>query len=141
LIYRLNSGRRNCIRVCCFFESIKEINFLKELRCFEANIFFSFDPADFGTIIPFFFIHLWHGHSSSFNSSIPSSRMVGNVTWTTILFIFLLLLLSIGTTDGRGGRRGGKGKGKTNIQFAQVAEFSLISNQVLDNRVRILKCA
>jgi len=45
------------------------------------------------------------------------------------------MLLSIGT-EGRGGRRGGKGKGKTNIQFAQVAEFSLISNQVLDNRVR-----
>lgn len=138
MIYRLNSGRRNCIRVCRFFESIKEINILKELRCFEANKFFSFDSADFGIFIPFFFIQLWRGQSS-FNSSIPSSRMVGNVTWTTILFIFLLLLLSIGTTDGRGGRRGGKGKGKTNIQFAQVAEFSLISNQVLDNRVRILK--
>ena len=37
--------------------------------------------------------------------------------------------------EARGGRRGGKGKGKTNLQFAQVAEFSLIANQVADNRV------
>ncbi len=37
--------------------------------------------------------------------------------------------------EARGGRRGGKGKGKSNLQFAQVAEFSLISTQLADNRV------
>uniref|UniRef100_A0A7E4W9D5 Ig-like domain-containing protein n=1 Tax=Panagrellus redivivus TaxID=6233 RepID=A0A7E4W9D5_PANRE len=36
--------------------------------------------------------------------------------------------------DGRGGRRGGKGKGKSNLQFAQVAEFSLIQSALSDNR-------
>jgi hypothetical protein len=55
---------------------------------------------------------------------------------TAMSLIALLLLLStVGIVEGRGGRRGGKGKGKTNLQFAQVAEFSLISNQVPDNRV------
>jgi hypothetical protein len=52
------------------------------------------------------------------------------------LFALFVLLLSAGIAESRGGRRGGKGKGKTNLQFAQVAEFSLISNQVPDNRVR-----
>ncbi|CAI4227489.1 unnamed protein product [Auanema sp. JU1783] len=37
-------------------------------------------------------------------------------------------------TNGRGGRRGGKGKGKSNLQFAQVAEFSLIQTALADNR-------
>ncbi|CAI5440698.1 unnamed protein product [Caenorhabditis angaria] len=36
--------------------------------------------------------------------------------------------------DSRGGRRGGKGKGKSNLQFAQIADFSLVSTTLSDNR-------
>lgn len=38
----------------------------------------------------------------------------------------------------RGGRRAGKGKGKSNLQFAQVAEFSLIQTPPADNRVILI---
>jgi len=48
-------------------------------------------------------------------------------------------LVSIPSGDARGGRRGGKGKGKSNLQFAQVAEFSLIQTTLADNRVNFLK--
>ncbi|KAJ1368031.1 Immunoglobulin domain-containing protein oig-4 [Parelaphostrongylus tenuis] len=51
--------------------------------------------------------------------------------------LFLLFILLVGYVviiDSRGGRRGGKGKGKNNLQFAQVAEFSLIHTQLADNR-------
>lgn len=54
------------------------------------------------------------------------------------LLIFLSLItlfIIIPITDARGGRRGGKGKGKSNLQFAQVAEFSLIHTTLADNRV------
>uniref|UniRef100_A0A1I7YGU3 Ig-like domain-containing protein n=1 Tax=Steinernema glaseri TaxID=37863 RepID=A0A1I7YGU3_9BILA len=50
------------------------------------------------------------------------------------LNLILLLVLLAANVDTRGGRRGGKGKGKTNLQFAQVAEFSLIQTQLADNR-------
>jgi hypothetical protein len=53
-----------------------------------------------------------------------------------ILFAILSLFLLLDMTDARSGRRGGKGKGKSNLQFAQVAEFSLIQENVLDNRVK-----
>lgn len=46
-----------------------------------------------------------------------------------------LLLLAADMASARGGRRGGKGKGKSNLQFAQVAEFSLIQTTLADNRV------
>ena len=49
----------------------------------------------------------------------------------------LLLLYLVWEADGRGGRRGGKGKGKSNLQFAQVAEFSLVHNTLADNRVSL----
>lgn len=52
-----------------------------------------------------------------------------------ILFAFLFLFLLSDITEARSGRRGGKGKGKSNLQFAQVAEFSLIQENVQDNRV------
>ena len=50
------------------------------------------------------------------------------------LLILLISLVLIGEIKARGGRRGGKGKGKSNLQFAQVAEFSLIHNTLADNR-------
>ncbi|RCN46640.1 hypothetical protein ANCCAN_07376 [Ancylostoma caninum] len=57
---------------------------------------------------------------------------------TSLIFrmrIFLFFILCVlETVDSRGGRRGGKGKGKSNLQFAQVAEFSLIHTQLADNR-------
>ncbi|VDM77930.1 unnamed protein product [Strongylus vulgaris] len=49
-------------------------------------------------------------------------------------FFLLFILFAVETVDSRGGRRGGKGKGKSNLQFAQVAEFSLIHTQLADNR-------
>jgi hypothetical protein len=48
--------------------------------------------------------------------------------------VFLVLLTGI---EARGGGRRGKGKGKSNLQFAQVAEFSLIQTTIADNRVRV----
>ncbi|KAI3409887.1 Immunoglobulin domain-containing protein oig-4 [Globodera pallida] len=36
--------------------------------------------------------------------------------------------------EARGGRRTGQGKGKSGLQFAQVAEFSLIQQALTDNR-------
>uniref|UniRef100_A0AC35UD86 Ig-like domain-containing protein n=1 Tax=Rhabditophanes sp. KR3021 TaxID=114890 RepID=A0AC35UD86_9BILA len=51
-----------------------------------------------------------------------------------IYCIALLCLCLAGKVNCRGGRRSGKGKGKTNLQFAQVAEFSLIKNEMTDNR-------
>jgi hypothetical protein len=53
------------------------------------------------------------------------------------LFVALFALLMIVTESGRGGRRGGKGKGKNNLNFHQVAEFSLIQERMSDNRVNI----
>ncbi|CAD5230643.1 unnamed protein product [Bursaphelenchus xylophilus] len=50
------------------------------------------------------------------------------------LFVALIVYFAVFWVDGRGGRRGGKGKGKSNLQFAQVAEFSLIQQEILDNR-------
>uniref|UniRef100_A0A0M3HS53 Ig-like domain-containing protein n=1 Tax=Ascaris lumbricoides TaxID=6252 RepID=A0A0M3HS53_ASCLU len=59
-------------------------------------------------------------------------RAVGsNLSW---ILAFLLLSFIVTNVDCRGGRRGGKGKGKSNLQFAQVAEFSLIQTQLADNR-------
>lgn len=55
---------------------------------------------------------------------------------SSLLFsIFISALILFTNVETRGGRRGGKGRGKTNLQFAQVAEFSLISSQLPDNRV------
>ncbi|KAI1721966.1 immunoglobulin i-set domain-containing protein [Ditylenchus destructor] len=56
--------------------------------------------------------------------------------WAIALLATILLALSCFLTeiDARGGRRGGKGKGKSNLQFAQVAEFSLIHRELADNR-------
>ncbi|EFP07482.1 hypothetical protein GCK72_006562 [Caenorhabditis remanei] len=51
--------------------------------------------------------------------------------WGRFIFFFCFLL---GAIDSRGGRRGGKGKGKSNLQFAQVAEFSLVQTVLSDNR-------
>uniref|UniRef100_A0A914NE30 Ig-like domain-containing protein n=1 Tax=Meloidogyne incognita TaxID=6306 RepID=A0A914NE30_MELIC len=56
-------------------------------------------------------------------------------TNSSLLFsIFISALILFTNVETRGGRRGGKGRGKTNLQFAQVAEFSLISSQLPDNR-------
>uniref|UniRef100_A0A914W2F7 Ig-like domain-containing protein n=1 Tax=Plectus sambesii TaxID=2011161 RepID=A0A914W2F7_9BILA len=52
-----------------------------------------------------------------------------------LLLALFALLLTVRVGDGaRGGRRGGKGKGKSNLQFAQVAEFSLVQGPPTDNR-------
>ncbi|KAF8360607.1 oig-4 [Pristionchus pacificus] len=48
--------------------------------------------------------------------------------------LLLILLVCVPLLESRGGRRGGKGKGKSNLQFAQVAEFSLIHTTLADNR-------
>ncbi|PAV88150.1 hypothetical protein WR25_17760 isoform B [Diploscapter pachys] len=50
------------------------------------------------------------------------------------LLLLLLVIFAIlqETVDARGGRRGAKGKGKNNLQFAQVAEFSLIQSNLSD---------
>lgn len=57
------------------------------------------------------------------------------------LFLLALVFLLLGSgpelVEARGGRRGGKGKGKSNLQFAQVAEFSLIQQPLTDNRVSL----
>ncbi|KAK6010562.1 hypothetical protein OSTOST_24406, partial [Ostertagia ostertagi] len=50
------------------------------------------------------------------------------------IFLLFILVALQHFVDSRGGRRGGKGKGKSNLQFAQVAEFSLIQTQLADNR-------
>ncbi|VDN35866.1 unnamed protein product [Gongylonema pulchrum] len=47
-----------------------------------------------------------------------------------VIFVAVITLV-----DARGGRRAGKGKGKSNLQFAQVAEFSLVHTQLADNNV------
>lgn len=53
-----------------------------------------------------------------------------------LVIVALLLILTVHLSDAaRGGRRGGKGKGKSNLQFAQVAEFSLVQGPPTDNRV------
>lgn len=41
--------------------------------------------------------------------------------------------------EARGGRRAGKSKGKSNLQFAQVAEFSLVHTQLADSKVSLYK--
>ncbi|VDN05968.1 unnamed protein product [Thelazia callipaeda] len=51
--------------------------------------------------------------------------------FTAVIFVFFILLTDV---NGRGGRRAGKSKGKSNLQFAQVAEFSLVHTQLADNR-------
>lgn len=54
-----------------------------------------------------------------------------------IIFLYSILILFAQLATARGGRRGGKGKGKSNLQFAQVAEFSLVQTQLADNKVII----
>uniref|UniRef100_A0A0K0E190 Ig-like domain-containing protein n=1 Tax=Strongyloides stercoralis TaxID=6248 RepID=A0A0K0E190_STRER len=51
-----------------------------------------------------------------------------------LLSIFVIILAFTVLIHSRGARRGGKNKGKTNLQMAQVAEFSLIKNELSDNR-------
>lgn len=68
------------------------------------------------------------------------ARLIAGTSLLSASFCAILLLLLIASiAEARGGRRGGKGKGKTNLQFAQVAEFSLIANQMVDNRVGFLR--
>jgi hypothetical protein len=66
-----------------------------------------------------------------------SSFLIIFSTLFSSVIIFSLIFTNI--IEARGGRRGGKGRGKTNLQFAQVAEFSLISTHLPDNRVIKLK--
>lgn len=56
---------------------------------------------------------------------------------SAITALLVLSGLLVSTAEARGGRRGGKGKGKSNLQFAQVAEFSLVHTQLADNNVSI----
>uniref|UniRef100_A0AC34FG20 Ig-like domain-containing protein n=1 Tax=Panagrolaimus sp. ES5 TaxID=591445 RepID=A0AC34FG20_9BILA len=57
---------------------------------------------------------------------------------TMLVVIVVICIISfIDICEARGGRKGGKGKGKSNLQFAQVAEFSLIQSQLADNRFRL----
>jgi hypothetical protein len=56
----------------------------------------------------------------------------------SLLLLLLTLFLLLNVAESRGGRRGGKGKGKSNLQFAQVAEFSLIQENIQDNRVGLV---
>ncbi|KAI6202246.1 Immunoglobulin domain containing protein [Aphelenchoides besseyi] len=62
--------------------------------------------------------------------------MIGTSTnaLNRLIFLFLVSVVLIHLVESRGGRRGGKGKGKSNLQFAQVAEFSLIQKKLTDNR-------
>ncbi|KAI6188884.1 Immunoglobulin domain containing protein [Aphelenchoides besseyi] len=62
--------------------------------------------------------------------------MIGTSTnaLNRLIFLFLVSVVLIHLVESRGGRRGGKGKGKSNLQFAQVAEFSLIQEKLTDNR-------
>lgn len=79
-------------------------------------------------------------------------RMEGGITIRAIQFPFfvnktiiislllIILLIFAGVVDGRGGGGGGghrsaKSKGKSNLQFAQVAEFSLVHSQLTDHAV------
>ncbi|CAK5098466.1 unnamed protein product [Meloidogyne enterolobii] len=65
--------------------------------------------------------------------------MFSSSSTSPLLFsIFISALILFTNVEARGGRRGGKGRGKTNLQFAQVAEFSLISSQLPDNRVELI---
>ncbi|VDK42713.1 unnamed protein product [Gongylonema pulchrum] len=50
----------------------------------------------------------------------------GSAIAVVIIFAAVITLI-----DARGGRRAGKGKGKSNLQFAQVAEFSLYYEKLL----------
>ncbi|KAK6103838.1 Immunoglobulin domain-containing protein oig-4 [Brugia pahangi] len=45
-----------------------------------------------------------------------------------------MLITFVGIMEARGGRRAGKSKGKSNLQFAQVAEFSLVHTQLADSK-------
>lgn len=56
----------------------------------------------------------------------------------TIILLFILITFTK-VMEARGGRRGGKSKGKSNLQFAQVAEFSLVHTQLADNKVSLCK--
>ncbi|KAI6215787.1 hypothetical protein M3Y94_00425800 [Aphelenchoides besseyi] len=62
--------------------------------------------------------------------------MIGSSTNTLhrLIVLFFVSVVLIHLVESRGGRRGGKGKGKSNLQFAQVAEFSLIQERLTDNR-------
>ncbi|KAI6190526.1 Ig-like domain-containing protein [Aphelenchoides bicaudatus] len=59
---------------------------------------------------------------------------LNNRTSVAFIIFFISIFLLFDITNARSGRRGGKGKGKSNLQFAQVAEFSLIQENVQDNR-------
>jgi hypothetical protein len=52
-----------------------------------------------------------------------------------VVIVVIVFISLVDICEARGGRKGGKGKGKSNLQFAQVAEFSLIQSQLADNRV------
>lgn len=67
--------------------------------------------------------------TASITAEISSKRFV--------LILFATIIICINIVDAaRGGRRGGKGKGKSNLQFAQVAEFSLVQGPPSDSRVK-----
>ena len=61
--------------------------------------------------------------------------MVCMVRYGLSFAIVVMLLFNLEIEAARGGKRGGKGKGKSNLQFAQVNEFSLIHTHLADNRV------
>lgn len=53
-----------------------------------------------------------------------------------IILTITIIYISLNLTEARSRQRGGKRTGgKSNLQFAQVAEFSLISKELTDNRV------
>lgn len=53
------------------------------------------------------------------------------------IILLLMLVMFVGVLEARGGRRTGKSKGKSNLQFAQVAEFSLVHTQLADSKVSL----
>ncbi|VDM13638.1 unnamed protein product [Wuchereria bancrofti] len=50
------------------------------------------------------------------------------------IILLLMFIIFVGIMEARGGRRAGKSKGKSNLQFAQVAEFSLVHTQLADSK-------
>ncbi|VDM93519.1 unnamed protein product [Onchocerca ochengi] len=61
-------------------------------------------------------------------------RAMHFVLFNKTIILLLILITFVGILEARGGRRTGKSKGKSNLQFAQVAEFSLVPTQLADNR-------
>lgn len=66
-------------------------------------------------------------------------RAMHFVLFNKTIILLLILITFVGILEARGGRRTGKSKGKSNLQFAQVAEFSLVPTQLADNRVSLCK--